>query len=128
MPLMDDDALITWVGDDFPGPIRAIAERSRPGRVAEVSVEQGWWPLLVRLDRRLAAIDPEYVIREVAPVDGRLRFEVENTRYARELRAIIRDAEAEAARTCEVCGRPGRRRGTDHPWYEVLCDEDAGLR
>lgn len=125
---MDDDALITWVGDDFPGPIQAIAERVLPGRIPEVIVEQGWWPLLVRLDRRLTAIDPEYMIRQVLPVDGRLRFEVEDSPFARELRAIIHDAEDESARTCEACGRPGRRRSTYHPWYEVLCDEDAGLR
>ncbi|WP_448711938.1 hypothetical protein [Microbacterium profundi] len=124
---MDDDALITWAGDDFPTPIQAIADRTGANRIPEITVEQGWWPLLVRLDARLAAIDPDYTIREVAPVDGRLRFEIEGGASTEGLRAAIHDAEEEAAHTCEICGQPGARLNTFHAWYWVLCDKHAPI-
>lgn len=124
---MDDDALVTWVGDHFPGPIRAIVDRTGTGFVPEITVEQGWWPLLVRLDSQLALIDPDYRIRRVAPVAGRLCFELDVSTNRADLQRAISATIEESTRTCELCGKPGKPRRCADALYSVLCDEDAGF-
>ena len=122
---MDDDVLVAWVGDWFPRPIAAIVDRILSPFEPELTAEQGWWPLLVRLDARLTAIHPNYRVRRVTVEAGRLVFELEGCAHRSELEAAVSAAVEESARTCEVCGRPGTPR---HPesFYSVLCDEDAG--
>jgi hypothetical protein len=34
--------------------------------------------------------------------------------------ALVASAEAKAARTCEICGKPGKRR--EGMWWMTLCD------
>lgn len=127
---MDDDALITWVGDEYPAPIDAIARRiaSAPSD-ATIPVEQGWWPLLVRLDQQLALFAEDYRISRITVDSGRLRFSLKRPLPKRAkvaIRDALREAEAEAARTCEYCGGPGVRRDQAGFGLMVLCDEDAG--
>lgn len=127
---MDEDALITWTGDDFPSPLRKILNRFAPGVEPEILAEQGWWPLLVRLDTRLASIVPDYILRYARPQDGQLQFEVDplSIKDATDtFMDAIRGAEAESRRTCEVCGRRGQVRTHGNGVYTVLCDEDAGF-
>lgn len=122
---MNDDALVTWAGDWFPRPIAAIVDRIPAAYQPELTAEQGWWPLLVRLDARLATIHPNYRVRRVAVGAGRLVFEIEGSAHRAELEAEISAAVEEAARTCEVCGRPGTPRHVPGSFYSVLCDDDA---
>lgn len=98
-----------------------------PEAVPEILVQQGWWPLLVRLNARLSAMAPDYAIRCVRAQHGRLQFEVAplSVEHAPDrFMALIRDAEAEPRRTCEVCGRVGT---PGKGLRAVLCDEDAGF-
>lgn len=127
---MDDDALVAWVGDDFPSPLERILGRFEPGCEPEILVEQGWWPLLVRLDVRLSGIVPDYALRSVRPTDGRLHFAVAPLSIEHAPRSFldaIRDAEEESQHTCEVCGRPGQTVMQDGGGYAVLCAADAGF-
>jgi hypothetical protein len=39
-----------------------------------IDCARGWYPLLVRLDQTLAALDPGYEVHGVTAVDGALRF------------------------------------------------------
>ncbi|WP_409046919.1 hypothetical protein AB2L57_09370 [Microbacterium sp. HA-8] len=121
---MDDGALITWVDERYPSPIQRIVDRIWVPYLPEVVVEHGWWPLLVRLDTQLAAIDPSYRLRFIRPYKARLQIEtIDDGPRSEEFARVLRAAVSESARTCETCGQPGRRRRFD----EVLCDEDAGF-
>lgn len=127
---MDGEALTTWVGDELPHQLRPILERFVPEAVPEILVEQGWWPLLVRLNARLSAIAPHYAIRYVRPQNGQLKFNVDPLSIEDASGTVmdtIRDAEAESRRTCEVCGRQGQVRTHGNGLRVVLCDEDAGF-
>lgn len=48
--------------------------------------------------------------------------EVEN-----KIRRLINEAERKSSSTCEVCGKPGRRR-TELDYIQALCDECAKHR
>ena len=91
----------------------------------------GWnsilWKLCLDLSFMLKKMkgrkpDPEYSDFQVMQVKeklGTLRFYVNwatDQMYDR-----IRQAEEESARTCEVCGLPGKLR--DDGWLQTLCDE-----
>lgn len=127
---MDNDALVTWVGDDLPSPLGRIRDRFAPGFEPEILIEQGWWPLLVRLDASLVTLVPDYAIRYVRPQSGQLQFILDPFSVRNALPVFedaIRDAEAESQRTCEVCGRHGHVTVRKNGVHTVLCEEDAGF-
>ena len=128
MPL-DDAALVDWIGDDYPHVIEAIARRLPVDTLQSINVEQGWWPLLTRIDAQLSAVDPAYRLAHLDAVDGRLQLEVEvwDATVYEQVHRIIGDAIAEAAHTCEFCGRRDARNLRTSPGrWETLCDDDAG--
>ncbi|MBM3716259.1 MAG: hypothetical protein FJW64_11120 [Actinobacteria bacterium] len=103
----DSDPHIRTKGE-YPPQLQAIVERIEPGWWPKIEVGKGWWPLLERLDQRLAQIDPAYVARRVRADNGHLRFEVTPGTHGVSLHALkgaVNEAAAEAARTCEQCGR-----------------------
>lgn len=57
-------------------------------------------------------------IRQIKEKFGGLRFYYDGGDEV--IDGAVRMAEAMASRTCEVCGRPGERRGGD--WIQTLCD------
>jgi len=122
---MDDEALASWIGDEFPRPIRAVVDRIAPEFEPTVGVEQGWWKLLVRLDAQLASVDPDYRLYRVTVVSGRLVVELEQSKRCEALAAAIVAAADEAAHTCEICGNPGAPRNPAETVYAVLCDKDT---
>ena len=122
---MDDERLVTWIGDGFPRPIQALVDRIVPGCEPTVGAEQGWWPLLVRLDAQLSAIDPDYRVRRITVADGQLCFELDDPDRPAELDAVISAAVAESARTCEICGNPGTSQRAAGSFYSVLCEDDS---
>ena len=69
----------------------------------------------------------ERISMDISSSDGdRLRLEALTVKPEPDMLArihlLIREAEVEAARTCEDCGKPGKlRRGG---WMRTLCDED----
>jgi len=86
----------------------------------------GWEPLLRRLSEKLEPLiaalpEGEYGRPRASQVKekfGTLRFYMSSE--TAEMSAAIREAEEESARTCEVCGAPGKTRGGG--WIETLCD------
>lgn len=88
--------------------------------------EAGWYDLLERLfvDLRKAVNEgaAQPTVMQVKEKFGTLRFYMNGGTEA--MRERIRQAEWESARTCEVCGQPGKtldRRG----WYKTLCPVHA---
>ncbi len=74
-----------------------------------IGVGPGWYPVLVDLDRQLAAIDSDYVIKQVKQEAGELDIRVDTVHGERyqQMRALIREAERKASHICEECGATG---------------------
>ena len=89
----------------------------------------GWfdlvWTLCERLETVVAVAETEtgrsVHVLQVKEKFGGLRF---YTNYSNDtISALIEASEIESIHTCEVCGGPGRRRGTIS--VEARCDEHA---
>lgn len=94
-------------------------------RAFDVSPPPGWVPLVVRLlariDATLACEDREgFSISQVKEKFAQLRV-YHNGGDA--IEAMVDEADAEARRTCQVCGLPGKRQPGG--WLAVLCDDHA---
>lgn len=120
--------VLTWAGHGYPPGLGGLLSRGHASGIRTLDVGRGWWPLLVRLDDQLARIDPVYTVIRLRSVDGRLRFEAESSQpiwFRPVFGQIIRAAQQRAARTCERCGRNGRRRDGEGTRATVLCDAHA---
>lgn len=85
---------------------------------------KGWYPLLIEVDERLAAIDPDYAVHQVKEKFATLRYYFQLTSGDWEAaRDIVNDVAHRSAITCEVCGEPGACRGGG--WLRTLCDGHA---
>ena len=95
-----------------------------------ISCRRGWYPIIVRLDRAMAGVDPLYEIHQVKQKFGGLRYYYQPSASSPEerrveLAVLVRAAEAEAARTCERCGGRGVLRRSSTGWIETLCTHCA---
>ena len=89
----------------------------------------GWFDLVWRLCEELGPLVIEYEkqtgsrfeVVQVKEKFGGLRFYVHGANDA--IRQLIEATELESAQTCDVCGKPGQRRGGG--WIRTLCDEHA---
>lgn len=108
---------------EFEEDLRAIMMRIPDGWGRWVSCSAGWYPIVVQLDRDLAAIDPDYALKQVKEKFGGLRYyfhtELEGAREP--MNTLVKAAEEAAERTCEDCGRPGELYVSRHGWYRTLC-------
>ncbi|RIS02732.1 hypothetical protein D2E70_16125 [Mycobacteroides abscessus] len=114
-------------GDHEDGLI-AIMRRIPDGWGRWISCSRGWYPIIVELDQRLAAIDPGYAVHQCKEKFGGLRYYV-HTGLGDEVRdrmwALIRAAEEQCACTCELCGEPGARHVNGRSWLKTLCSDCA---
>jgi len=89
----------------------------------------GWFDLVWRLFERLEPLvvaaeektEQPFQILQMKQKFGSLR--VRSSFMNDEISALIDGAELESMRTCDVCGKPGTRRGGG--WIETRCDEHA---
>lgn len=82
--------------------------------------ESGWEILLTQLCGRLDALALlELRVVQVKEKYGTLRFYVHGS--TDEVQAMIRQAEAESAKTCEWCGAPGQMRESERRYFLTLC-------
>ncbi|MGI8677454.1 MAG: hypothetical protein ACR2LX_01955 [Jatrophihabitans sp.] len=113
---------------DDPPTLHAVLARFAPGWGADVDCAQGWWPIIADLDHQIAAIAPDYKVHQIKEKFGGLRFYYGLDEVGSDPRIddLIERAEKIAARTCELCGAPGRARGAG--WIKTLCDPHATSR
>lgn len=91
--------------------------------------DDGWYELIYDLSKKITEIiektpvDENFPIRaaQVKEKYGTLRFYMETE--TDEISDLIYEYEQLSAKTCEVCGKPGRIRGGR--WVQSLCDEHA---
>ena len=119
-----DEDLITWDDDGLPPAIEQIRQRiDQLPSWQTIGVLSGWWPILVRLDERLRAVDPGYQLTQVKQKFGSLDVHMKGLVTSDAVRDALRDAEAESRVACEVCSRPGSSRRGREGWIGVYCDE-----
>jgi hypothetical protein len=97
----------------FAPALETILRRIPDGWGRWISHDAGWYPIVVALDQRLSAIDPDYVVHQVKEKFGALRYycapsaEEPSPAVLDAFGAIIGEAERASAITCERCGEPG---------------------
>ncbi|MBF6387140.1 hypothetical protein IU444_23725 [Nocardia farcinica] len=115
--------------DDYP-ELQPILRRIPQEMGQNIGTGPGWYPIILELDQQLAAIDSGYKVHQVKQKLSELRvyFEVSDTAtdadYER-MRALVRTAEEKAARTCELCGEPGRLWISRFGGIRTLCADCA---
>ncbi len=96
-------------------------------RIEVLEFREGWYPLVAKLDRDIAALVPDYICDCAKEKYGGLRYYIflpEETAsdVADQVNALIWEAEKESYHICERCGEPGRLRGEGRYWISTLCD------
>jgi len=98
-----------------------------PDKVYECG--EGWRSLVTELDALLTSISPEYEAVQVKQKFGVLRFyaiyaglEGAPLEYEKIFRLLINHFESLSAMVCEVCGKPGRLKVSNH-YYQTTCDD-----
>ncbi len=111
--------------------LEAIMQRIPDGWGRWISCDAGWYPVIIELDRDLAALDPDYELHQVKEKFGGLRFYAnsrnDNPEHREAFNARIRQAEQVCASTCETCGAPGKLHD-EFAWLRTLCDQHAEAR
>jgi len=97
----------------FASALESILRRIPDGWGRWISHDAGWYPIVVGVDERLSAIDPEYVVHQIKEKFGTLRYycvpsgDAPSPAVFDAFRAITGEAERASAITCERCGEPG---------------------
>ena len=86
----------------------------------------GWDQILLDLDAKLSAIDPNYLIHQAKEKFGGLRFyyNAQGTAAHHDalMEAMVVSAEYAASLTCESCGMVGAK-ARHTGWIKTLCDD-----
>ena len=89
-----------------------------------IECDEGWFPIIARLDADIRKLAPDYTILQIKEKFGGLRYYIGSLHESvfDQVHAIIGEAEKIAAKTCECCGEPGElcRRGG---WLKTLCKQ-----
>lgn len=102
---------------EYEAALRSLLARIPDGWGRWIRCGPGWYPILARLEGRLRRTDPDYQVYQIKEKFGTLRF------YWTSRNRDV-GTEAEAARTCEQCGNPGRLRKRNG-WFRTVCDDCA---
>lgn len=97
------------------------------------TVPDGWKELVLKTDRMLAHIDPDYTLNQAKSKFGALRYSYRTTKTGIDveiMNTIIANSESFSHRVCEKCGfNEARLRGDTwkdrlrgSTWVETLCD------
>ena len=100
-------------------------------------IDAGWWPIIKSLcaniqahidwwnaNRKERPIVEQVVILQIKEKFGGLRFYYDGGDGV--IRGMVCMAEEWAGHVCEVCGKPGEKRGGG--WIKTLCDEHEAER
>lgn len=88
-------------------------------------IGRGWYPLVDKLLEDVLAIAPKTEFTQIKEKFGTLRVYA-STEGSDEVWALIKKAEAESAKICEECGKPGEHK-EEAGWYRTRCKEHEGV-
>ena len=131
LPDLDQDRVLNALhvpaeAGAYAEDLERILRRIPDGWGRWIGCQKGWWPLIIRLDRRLSSpdLDPLYRVEQVKEKLGGLRFYIQTSSpHAAAMEALIDEAEAESETICEVCGATGVLMVDDSNggWLKTLC-------
>ncbi|SDC03990.1 hypothetical protein [Microbacterium enclense] len=123
----EDAALVGWVGDSYPAALAPLISRLMHSGISTLDVNQGWWPLVMKLDAEIAFIAPAYRVSRLGEDLGVLDFAVHPGDIEEDIEEMISAAQSESTRTCEICAdRAWPYRQED--WLITLCVDHARSR
>ena len=113
---------------EYTDGLVAIMIRIPDGWGRWIRCDKGWYPIIVDVDRRIADLDPNYVVHQVKEKFGGLRYYFAPTanvdeETGKKMQQIVRKAEKLADRTCEICGSTDKVALRDHGWWKTTCDQ-----
>lgn len=83
----------------------------------------GWTPLIVEMEERLHAIDPDYTLHSIVDRDGQMRisFATAHTDLTQRdaMASIVHEIEQKSTTVCELTGQPGSPTGMDGQTYTL---------
>jgi hypothetical protein len=98
------------------------------------AVGEGWWPILQALCSNIqhyinwknkdGEVVPQVIVAQIKEKFGGLRFYYDGGDDR--IQGMVSMAESWADKSCETCGKPGRRREVG--WIKTLCDEHEAER
>jgi len=89
--------------------IEALKSKIDPNYGQYISVDEGWYQIVVDCDKELTAIDPNYRIFQIKEKFGGLRyyFQPSQSDTLEAMNEVVSKYEEMASRTCEATGMPG---------------------
>jgi len=94
-----------------------IQKRIDAGKGCDTGCGEGWLQIIIDLDKKLNEISPDYVINQIKEKLRGLRFYVDKIEYDEKVDELINDAAYLSPKTCEVCGKKGKRRDIKGLWF-----------
>ena len=108
---------------EYAAGLEAILRRIPDGWGRWIGCARGWYPIIVKLDEQIAAIDPDYQVMQVKEKYGTLRYYCTGDE-AGVIFDLVNEAEQQSAVTCESCGAPGKMHERGY-WLRTLCSDCA---
>lgn len=112
--------------------IEAILRRIPDGWGRWLSVDAGWYPLVIATDKQLSRLDAQYRVLQIKEKFGTLRYYCQasgddpDPELLDAMDAITDDAECASALICERCGAPGTLHRSHRSRVKTLCVTCAG--
>lgn len=109
----------------YPHELEQVLNRidTVAGFARRIDCGPGWFEIIKVLDKALAGIDPDYKVQQVKEESGLLDYHCSLATNPR-AKTLIDAARTVSGKTCERCGKPGKRRllGTKINWLQsTLC-------
>ena len=99
-----------------------------------VTLDKGWYKLVIDTHKKLKYIDPNYQIHQIKEKFGGLRYYYQSSfpygsMQDEIMQAIVNNAEEIASKTCETCGIYDYKARVEtrvrNHWYKTLCRDCA---
>lgn len=87
----------------------------------EIDVSSGWYDLIDKLSDEVSRLCPEARVIQIKEKFGELRYYTKDNHP--EIYLIIDVYRELASKTCEICGKEGRRQKYTPTWVRTVCDE-----
>jgi formylmethanofuran dehydrogenase subunit E len=98
-----------------------VDDKSLPG--------PGWNEIIIRCNRKLEMLDPDYKILQIKEKFGTLRYyyrsDIKTLSIKEAMDRYVRQAEIESAKTCETCGKEGTITNRKMGWMKTRCSSCA---
>ena len=107
--------------------IESLRSKIEPSYGQYISVDEGWYQIILDCDKELTAIDPNYRIFQIKEKFGGLRyyFKPSQSDTLEAMNKVVSKYEEIAARTCEATGMPGVLMKSVGGWQKTLSPDYA---